>query len=248
MRGPLEVVEVDLGPSVRAGFTTRTDGASGGSWQGLNLALHVEDDPDPVRANRRRVDEWAGAPVVWATQVHGTRVEVVGRGREEGDGAGEADALVTTRRDVALGVLVADCLPVLLADPSGDVVASVHAGRRGLAAGVLQNALAAMVEQGAQPERVRAVIGPAAGACCYEVPEQMRDEVAAAVPGSGATTRQGTPALDLAAGARGVLGSLGVGEVVDVGICTIDDPRFYSYRRAEGGRTGRFAGIVRLLP
>jgi YfiH family protein len=122
------------------------------------------------------------------------------------------------------------------------VVAAAHAGRRGLAAGVLTRTLAAMVELGADPGRVEAALGPAAGGCCYEVPAAMRDDVEAAVPGSAATTTWGTPALDLRAGAGQQLAALGVRDVRVVGGCTIEDPTLYSFRRDRV--TGRFAGVV----
>jgi hypothetical protein len=122
------------------------------------------------------------------------------------------------------------------------VLAAAHAGRPGLAAGVLQATVAAMVECGARPADVVAVIGPGVCGRCYEVPAEMRAEVGAIVPGSAATTRAGTPALDLPAGAEQILLAAGVGTVRRTDVCTIEDARFFSYRR--DGRTGRFAGVV----
>jgi YfiH family protein len=145
-----------------------------------------------------------------------------------------------------LAVLVADCVPVLLADPRAGVVGAAHAGRRGLADGVLEAVVAVMLSRGADPRRIRAALGPAAGGCCYEVPAAMRENVAERVPAAWATTRAGTPSLDLRAGAASVLAGLGIGAVLQVGGCTIDDPALYSYRRAPV--TGRFAGLVRMLP
>jgi YfiH family protein len=145
-----------------------------------------------------------------------------------------------------LGVLVADCLPVLLADPAARVVAVAHAGRRGLLAGVLPRVVAAMAALGAQPAGIRASVGPAAGGCCYEVPAQMQEEAVASVPELLATTSWGTPSLDLRAGAVAQLRGLGLSAVTTAGGCTIEDESFYSYRRS--GRTGRFAGVVVLTP
>jgi copper oxidase (laccase) domain-containing protein len=99
---------------------------------------------------------------------------------------------------------------------------------------------------GARPERVRGALGPAAGSCCYEVPEAMREQAAAQLPALAATTRHGTAALDLRAGCRSVLAAAGVGGVQLVGGCTIDDDSWYSYRRQPV--TGRFAGVVSRLP
>ncbi len=244
---PLPVLEVDLGPGVRAGFTARAGGWSRGSWAGLNLALHVGDDPGHVQRNRRRVQAWAGAPVRYPDQVHGSDVLVLGAdGTPLGTPHPGCDAVVTSGSAVAVGVLVADCVPVLLADPRAGVVAAAHAGRRGLLAGVLQRTVEAMAERGALPARVRAAVGPAAGACCYEVPAAMRAQAAADLPAVWAQTRAGTPSLDLAAGCRAVLQAAGVGEVAALGGCTIDDHRYYSYRRTPV--TGRFAGVVRMAP
>jgi hypothetical protein len=137
---------------------------------------------------------------------------------------------------------------VLFADPQAGVVAAAHAGRPGLATGVLQQTLAAMVSLGADPGRTTVVIGPAVCGRCYEVPEQMRDEVAAVVPGSAATTRQGTAALDLPAGAEAVLRREGVTSVRRVEVCTIEDERMFSHRRSLARPTGRHAGVVMLDP
>lgn len=235
----------DLGPGVVAGFTTRAGGVSRGPWEGLDLGLHVGDDPADVDRNRALVGEWAGAPVSFARQVHGTRAEVVDappQGSGDLFAADGCDALVTARAAVPLGALVADCVPVLLADPQAGVVAAAHAGRNGLLDGVLQAAVHRMVELGARPASVRAALGPCAGPCCYEVPHDMRAQACTVLPPMHAITRAGTPSLDLRAGCRAALASAGVGRVDDVGGCTVEDPDLYSYRRA--AVTGRFAGVV----
>jgi YfiH family protein len=241
----ITVLPADLGPGVRAGFTTRAGGVSTGAWEGLDLGLHVGDDPDAVRRNRERLAAWAGAPVRFGRQVHGTVARVVTAGDGASD-ASEADALITAERGLPVGVLVADCVPVLLADPQAGVVAAVHAGRRGLLAGVLPKALDAMTSLGAVPARVRAAVGPAAGACCYEVPAELADEAVSGQPELRGTTTWGTPSLDLRAGAAAELRRRGVADVAVVGGCTIEDPDLYSYRRRHV--TGRFAGVVTVLP
>jgi YfiH family protein len=246
----LPVLEVDLGPGVRAGFTTRAGGVSAPPWDTLDLGLHVGDDPGHVRTNRARVAAWAGGPVAWATQVHGTHVHVLdGPDEARQDTVGDADALLTALPGTGVGVLVADCVPVLLADPVARVVAAAHAGRRGLAGGVVQATLAAMVARGADPARVRAAVGPAISGPRYEVPAAMRDEVEAAVPGTACTTEHGTPGLDLPAGVAGLLRAAGVRDVHLTGWCTDADPRFFSHRRAQraGTTTGRSAGVVALM-
>ncbi|GEK20615.1 peptidoglycan editing factor PgeF [Cellulomonas xylanilytica] len=238
------VVEVDLGAGVRAGFSTRGGGVSRPPYDALNLGYAVGDDPSAVERNRAGVERWARAPVAYATQVHGSHVLVLSRPPAPGStSVGEADALVSTSPDVAVAVLVADCVPVLLADPGAGVVAAVHAGRRGLVAGVVQAAVATMVEHGASVERVRAAIGPAIAGRSYEVPADLQDEVTASVPETRATTSWGTPALDLPAGVSAVLGAAGVEQVVHLARDTWTDPALFSFRRSQ--RTGRFAGVVR---
>jgi YfiH family protein len=209
----------------------------------------VGDDPGAVRENRALLSAWAGAPVRFARQVHGTAVVRVPReGEAEPDAAAEpqADALVTTHVGVPVGVLVADCLPVLLADADAGVAAVAHAGRQGLLAGVLPRVVEAMAGLGARLASLRASVGPAAGGCCYEVPADMLREATAAVPELGARTTWGTPSLDLRAGAVAQLLALGVGTVSTAGGCTIEDESLYSYRRSR--QTGRFAGVVVLAP
>jgi YfiH family protein len=246
--GRIDPLTAAFPPGVVGLFTTRFGGVSAGPWAELNLALHVEDEPRRVLANRDLLARHLGTGWVnFPQQVHGAGVLVVdkaraGRRQIVHGGARNVDALVTTGRRTPLGILVADCLPVLIADPSHGVVAAAHAGRRGLAGGVLQATIAAMVASGAEVGDAVAVIGPAVGGRCYEVPAWMRDEVAAVVPGTATTTTAGTPALDLPAGAERILRDAGIGVVTNTGICTVTDPRFYSYRR--DGVSGRFAGVV----
>ncbi|MHB1065007.1 MAG: peptidoglycan editing factor PgeF [Georgenia sp.] len=246
---PPVLLPADLGPGARGGFTTRTGGVSTGDHAakeglGLNLARHVGDDAAAVTENRARLAAATGAPVVWMDQVHGTVVRVLDA-HAGGQGAGECDAVVVIGRGIACGVLVADCVPVLLAAADGSTVAAVHVGRRGLVEGVLQAALAALVEHGVTD--VRAAVGPSICGRCYEVPARLRDTVERAVPGTAATTTWGTPALDLPAGVLATLAAAGVRRVDHVAACTLEDERFYSHRRAgrEGrASTGRFAGVV----
>ena len=137
-------------------------------------------------------------------------------------------------------IRVADCVPVLLADPVAGVVGAVHAGRPGLALGITERAVGRMHGVGA--DRLVAWIGPHVCGACYEVPAQMRDEVSARVPAAYAETSWGTPALDIGAGVRAQLEAAGV-EVVATGGCTREDPALHSYRR-DGATAGRLAGLV----
>jgi YfiH family protein len=232
---------------VRRVVTTRAGGASRPPYDSFNLSAGVGDDPRAVRLNRGRLASAVGLPedgVRWMNQVHGTKVAVVegpGRGDDDRDHDG-VDALVTDRPDVALAVLSADCVPVLLADPGAGVLGAAHAGRVGAASGVLAATLEAMARRGASPERTEALLGPAVCGGCYEVPSEMRDQVAALLPGSGCRTRAGTAGLDLRAGLRAQLVSLGVTRIDTDPRCTVEDSTLYSHRR--DGRTGRMASIT----
>ena len=218
---------------VRA-VTDRSDGVSRGGHRGLNLGAHVGDEPDAVAANRLRLTERLGRPVVYMAQCHGAEVAVV-----DGvpDVAPVCDAVVTRSTEVALAVLVADCVPVLLS--GGGVIAAVHSGRPGLVAGVVPRTLAVMRALGA--DEVDAVVGPSVCGRCYEVPADMRDTAARVEPVSATVSWSGTPAIDVAAGVVAQLRAHGV-EVRWVPGCTRERDDLYSYRR--DGRTGRFAGVV----
>jgi YfiH family protein len=240
----LDLLEAGLPAPAAGAFSTRTGGRSRPPYASANLGSLVGDDPDAVRANRLGLARAAGlgpGDLAVMQQVHGARVAVV-----DGpvpDGVPDVDALVTSARRVGLVVMAADCLPVLLADPTAGVVAVAHAGRQGLVAGVLQATVAAMGACGATPSGTSAVVGPAACGRCYEVPPAMADEVEAAVPGTRTRTRAGTTAVDLTAGALSVLRGAGVADVTAAGGCTLEQPeRWFSYRR--DGVTGRHAGLV----
>jgi len=241
----LPLLTPDSPSGVRAVFTTRAGGASLPPYAELNLGSHVGDDPGTVRENRARVAAAVGLEpqrLVFADQVHGTAVSLL-------DGpvtiAPVADALVTRVFRLAPVVLVADCVPVLLADPDAGAVATAHAGRKGVAAGVVPAVVQAMRDCGARPEAITAWLGPAIDGCCYAVPEDMQAEVAKAAPGTvayGGRTRSGEFGLDLRDGVTAQLAELGVEQVLRVGGCTHDEEDFFSYRR--DGTTGRLAGLV----
>jgi YfiH family protein len=206
-----------------------------------NLATHVGDDPQEVATRRAAVAAGLGlAPerLVFMNQCHGAVVHVVD-GPWPGPQVPPGDALVTAVPDLALAVLVADCVPVLLADRGAGVLGAVHAGRPGLAAGVVPATLSAMRELGAR--EVEAVVGPAVCGRCYEVPEELRAQVAAVAPVSATVSWTGTAALDVASGVVAQLRAGGA-QVAWLPGCTREDASLYSYRRAQD--CGRFAGIV----
>ncbi|MFF8605171.1 peptidoglycan editing factor PgeF [Streptomyces sp. NPDC015346] len=225
-------------------FTDRWGGVSAVPYEELNLGGAVGDDPEAVRTNRARVAERLGldpALVVWMNQVHGADVAVVDGPWETAE-IPSVDAIVTTRRGLALAVLTADCTPVLLADPVAGVVAAAHAGRPGMVAGVVPAAVKAMIELGADPSRISARTGPAVCGRCYEVPAPMRDEVAAVEPAAWAETSWGTPAVDVTAGVHAQLERLGIRDRRADAVCTRESGDHYSYRRDR--TTGRLAGYV----
>ncbi|HEU4568877.1 MAG TPA: peptidoglycan editing factor PgeF [Marmoricola sp.] len=227
-------------------FTDRYGGVSGMPYQELNLAVVSDDDPAARAENQRLLlaDFAPGDDLADLHQVHGADVHVVERGWDgpRTDGRPDADGVVTARPGVVLLVRAADCVPVLLADPDTGVVGAAHAGRQGLAAGVVTATLARMHDLGART--VQAWIGPHVCGACYEVPEEMRSEVGELVPEAVATTSWGTPSLDLGAGVRAQLRRSGA-EVHDVSRCTRESADLYSHRR-DGPRAGRLAGLVRV--
>lgn len=234
----------DLCDGVRALFTARPGGTSSGRFATMNLSHSVGDDQAAVERNRRLVLRAVGdgpGRLAWMRQVHGANVARASLS-EPPEESQEADAIFTSSPGVALAVLVADCAPVLLADPQARLVGAAHAGRPGLAAGVVPALASAMVAAGADPPRMHALIGPAICGRCYEVPVWMRDEVDAAAPGSACLTRKGTPGVDLRAGLRGQLAQAGVAAIADDPRCTAESDELYSYRR--DGATGRFAGLI----
>ncbi|MFG2371664.1 peptidoglycan editing factor PgeF [Streptomyces sp. NPDC048504] len=225
-------------------FTDRWGGVSAVPYEELNLGGAVGDDPDAVRTNRELAAKSLGldpALVVWMNQVHGADVAVV-EGPWGVSDIPSVDALVTARRGLALAVLTADCTPVLLADPVAGIAGAAHAGRPGIVAGVVPAAVAAMVELGADPARIVARTGPAVCGRCYEVPADMRADVAAVEPAAYAETSWGTPAVDVTAGAHAQLDRLGVRDREQSPVCTRESDDHFSYRRDR--TTGRLASYV----
>ncbi len=237
-----------LGDGVRAVFTDRHGGVSQPPFESLNLGAGAGDSAQCVAANRELLAAACGlrpADIAWMRQVHGTDVRYVGR--EHCDGPAQpADASFTDVPGVAVAVLAADCLPVLLADPVARIVGAAHAGREGMLAGVVPALVSAMRSAGADPARMRAITGPGICGGCYEVPAEMRDRAAAAVPASSCATRAGQPGIDIRAGVHAQLAALGVTRVAADSRCTKESAELFSHRR--DSRTGRFAGLAWLVP
>ena len=238
---PIAFIEPDwpAPPRVRALITTRIGGLSRGPYAGLNLGDHVGDDPAAVAENRARLAAHLPHSPLWLRQVHGTAVADPSRDRP----GCEADASFSRQPGHVLAVLTADCLPVLLAEEAGTAIAIVHAGWRGLAAGVIERTIAAL---GTEPRRLIAYLGPAIGPRAFAVGHDVRDaflrddsEAASAfVPASSDKWF-----ADLYALARQRLARLGATRVHGGAFCTLSDPaRFYSHRRDQV--TGRMASLL----
>ncbi len=221
-------------------FTDRYGGVSAAPFDSLNLALVGDDHPDAVRRNVDLLHEdfAPGAELADMAQVHGSTVLEAGGPREQ------CDALVTDRSDVVLMVRIADCVPVLLADPGNGVLGAVHAGRQGLVAEVVPACVERMRELGAK--EITAWVGPHICGRCYEVPTHLQQQVADCEPVTRSTTSWHTPALDLGAGVVAQLERHAV-QVHEVFRCTLESPDLYSYRR-DGSRSGRLAGLIRRRP
>ena len=218
-------------PGAEVAFSTRHGGVSEGPYGSLNLGILTDDDRTKVERNRELLAELAGLDgrrIAMGWQVHGTEIQSWSGIPVGSDPLGKADGHVTERDDLALLVLVADCLPVALA--GGDRVAMVHCGWRGLAGGILANAIAQFEAPPA------AVVGPGIGACCFEVGE----EVLAQFDDRFADDRM----LDLRGVAEGLLRESGVKRVEHVDLCTsCREDLFFSHRR-DDGVTGRQGGLV----
>ncbi len=228
------------------GFSTRLGGVSEGPFASLNLGGAVGDDPERVRENHRRLAERVGYDVArlhQTSQVHGAAVWCPREDTSPEDSrAIEADAIVARHAGMAAGVRVADCVPILLASPVTGHVAAVHAGWRGVAKRIVAETLRELSDT---PRRVVAAVGPSIGPCCFEVGDDVADEIAAASDPSVVIRVPGEkPRVDLWRAVEAQLQGLGVRAVDSMRRCTrCDAERFYSFRR-DGQRSGRLLGVI----
>lgn len=215
------------------------DGEGGG---GLNLGIHVGDDPGRVHANRALLRATVPSEPAWLSQVHGITVLDAAHVA----GAPQADASMTTQAGVVCAIQTADCLPVLFCDAAGQVVGAAHAGWRGLAGGVLETTVKRMRAAGAND--ILAWLGPAIGPHRFEVGQEVFDafiarEAQMAQAFVSIADAPGKYLADIYQLARLALASVGVDRVSGGGLCTVSDRnRFYSYRR--DGTTGRMASLI----
>ncbi len=251
-----------LGKFAAHGFSTRKGGVSTGRFTSLNVSARVGDDPQSVQENRRRLLAVVGCDLnmgVAVSQVHGNRVVAATRG-DGGQGLitaapepEEADALITSETDLALMVVAADCVPILFADPQRHAIGAAHAGWRGTVAGVAQQTVLKMAaDLGSRPEDVYVCIGPAIGACCYEVDTPVVDAFSRAFPHHAAQVTQparpGHWMLDLHKANVLQLREIGIlpDHIETLDLCTsCRTDMLYSERR-EGRPSGRFAGVIAL--
>ncbi len=240
--------------SVPHGFFTRRGGVSAGPYASLNCSVSSQDSRDRVLQNRARAARAIDADpcgLLGLMQVHGTRVVRVTASWPVGEGP-RADAMVTDRSDVVLGIITADCAPVLFADAAAGVIGAAHAGWRGAVAGVLEATLAAMGKLGAR--EITAVIGPCIHQASYEVGADLRHAVLARDAADArffATGRRDDRwQFDLPGYCAARLASVGIAAIDSIRIDTLaDDARFFSYRRAMlngGGPIGHQISAIRL--
>ena len=227
--------------NVHAFVTTREGGVSEGEFASMNLGIASGDDPARVRRNREILREHLPSDPPWLRQVHGIRTVDLDRESER-----TADACVTRTPGRVAGVLTADCMPLFLADRAGTVVGIAHAGWRGMAAGVIESAVAALAVPASE---VLAWMGPTIGPGAFEVGPEVREAFADADPGAAAAFRAhagGKFMADLYALARRRLAQAGVTRVHGGGFCTFrESGRFFSYRRCKAsGRMGSFIWIA----
>ncbi len=224
--------------SVKACVTTREGGVSEAPFDSLNLGDHVDDRPEAVAENRRRLTEHFSIQPAWLQQVHGITVAHADAGI-----VATADASWTATPGIACAAMTADCLPALFCDRAGTRVAAAHAGWRGLAAGVLEATLDSL---DIPANDVLVWLGPAIGPKAFEVGPEVREVFINQLPEAAnafvPSANAGKFLADIYMLARLRLAARGVTAVYGGGFCTVTDPRFFSYRRAS--RTGRFASLV----
>ena len=212
-------------------FTDRRGGESLGVYESLNLALHVGDDPAIVASNRAYI-----GLAQFMNQVHGDEIVIVDSVTSE---VPTCDGLITTKPAISLAVMVADCIPLLLV--SKEAVGAIHVGRAGLVNRIALKAIHTMRSLGSID--IHAILGPSICGACYEVPFEMQQDVMQEHPRAFATTRKGTPGLDLPKALIADLVSAGVSYEASTS-CTYEDEMYFSHRRQNP--TGRFAGVISL--
>lgn len=252
MAEPVEVITADALSGFAHGFLGRIGGVSTGDVAGLNVGLGSGDDGAAVRENRARAAAAVlpGAALTTVYQVHSPDCVTVREPWPDMDRP-HADALVTDRPDILLGIVTADCAPVLLADADAGIIGAAHAGWKGALGGVIENTVAAMAALGARPERIAAAIGPTIAQPSYEVDDGFRERFLAADRANGRFFAAGAPGhwqFDLEGFVAARLAASGVGTVQPLGLDTYSAPgRFFSFRRASHRREPSYGRQMALI-
>jgi hypothetical protein len=239
---PVEAENLSSVTGIRHGFFTRAGGVSNGLYASLNCGLGSNDDPELVLENRRRIgrhlgvdDDKFGGGVVTLYQEHGTTAFAVSTPPSR-DALPRADAVISVTPGLVIGVLTADCAPVLLADGEAGVVAAAHAGWRGAINGIVDSAVHEMELLGARRERISAAIGPCIGQAAYEVGSEFEATFLSRDPASNEFFKQNAesarPHFDLPGFVVSRLAEAGVSRIEDLSLCTSENESlFFSYRR-----------------
>lgn len=236
---------------IKAFCTTRVGGVSMPPFDGLNLGLNAGDDPSDVLQNRRLLRSILPADPCWLRQIHGITVSTPVTRNAFMDGPFEADASVTNIPNEVLAILTADCMPVLFASKSGDVIGAAHAGWRGLSGGVLENTVREMcaLSRDLKPQDITVWMGPAIGPTAFEVGDDVLQAFSGqsqAILSQAFRPVDGNPGkywANLCLLAQDRLRALGIEQIYGGDFCTVADPaNFYSYRRDK--KTGRFASLI----
>lgn len=254
----LQIVTSDLIAPVRHGFFTRMGGASAGIFEGLNCGSGSSDQADVVALNRSIAARAMGVSadaLVSVHQIHSDRVAVITRPLDPTQPRPKADAMVTATPGIALGILTADCLPVLFSDSNAGVIGAAHSGWKGAIGGVLEATLDAMETLGARRENIRAALGPCITQPNYEVGPEFVQTFTDADPANAAFFAPGDgdrSQFDLPGYAAHRLAAAGAGQIESTGHCTYADPDlFYSYRRSvhrAEADYGRLLSAITLSP
>jgi polyphenol oxidase len=249
----VEVIRTASLGALPHGFLGRRGGVSVGECAGLNVGFGSSDDREAIAENRRRAVDalLSGAELATVHQIHSAEVVVAEQAWPQ-DQRPRADAMVTDRPNLLLGILTADCAPVLFADGEAGVVGAAHAGWRGAVAGVLEATIEAMLRLGARRDRIVAAVGPCIGQASYEVAADLRDAVMERAPDDARFFADGLRAarwqFDLPGYCAARLYAAGVSEVVVTGIDTLaEEDRFFSHRRrtlANAGPIGHQISVI----
>ena len=228
-------------------FLTRNGGSSKGELAELNLSFRVDDDPAIVKKNLGKVKRLTGAKTLLTVkQVHGAKVIGLAGGKIDSRALRdtEADAMITDQPGLAIGVLCADCFPVLLAETEKRIIGVCHCGRRGIIEGVIENTVKAMVKKGGRREKMIAAVGPGICGNCYRVDDEVVEEYRGKFGGGGGDKPwrrvPGGFLLDLKKAIFSILAGQGIfgGRTDDLGLCTFENQGFFSHRGSRG-RAGR---------